>query len=347
MAQFTKTSSRRKLLKKPPSSEAADTERKGRKQGLIIASLIIMVIAAVVGIGYYLIYAAPFQQTIIVVDDTSINMRYFLKRTQMASEDPMTMLGNLTNELIIKKVAPQPPYNIEVTAEDIDETLREIARGESETISDSEFREWHRQQLNETGLSDSEYKDLMRTLLLRAGLHMYLAERMPTVAEQVHLHAIFVESYEDAEAIRARWEAGEDFADLAREVSTDEASVENGGEIGWFPYGVLDDTFSYVALNLAVGEVSQPVPIEQAQTEEVSPEEVSPEEVTYALIMVSEKADAREVDENYLPILQSKALDEWLINESQFHKVEFHGRNNGFDSETAAWIGWQLQRMAK
>ena len=341
MTQFTKTSPGRKLRKKPPSSEAADTEQKGRKQRLIIASLIIAVIAVVVGVGYYLIYVAPFQQTIIVVNDvSSINMRYFLKRTYMASKDPQLMLENLTQELIIKQVVPQPPYNIKVTAEDIDQALREIARRESETISDSEFREWYRQQLNQTGLSDAEYRDLTYTNLLKARLYMYLAEREPTETMHFYLHAIFLDSPQDAETVRARWEAGEDFADLAREVSTDEVSAEHGGDIGWFPRKTLGDTFREALLGLDVGEVSQPVPIVQWETEEVT--------VTYALIMVSDKA-VREMDEDALAIVYSKAFEEWLLNQRQFHKVSVYGRDGAgnWGSKTISWINWQLQEMAR
>ena len=343
MTQFMKTSSRRRLAKKPPSSEAADTEQKGRRQRLIIASLVITVIAVVVGVGYYLIYVAPFQQTTLVVDDVSINMRYFLKRTYLANQDPETMLWNLTNELVIKQAAPQQPYNIKVTTEDIDEGLMGIARGENETISDSEFREWYRQQLNESGLSDTEYRDLMYTTLLKVGLYMYLGEREPTETMHFYLHAIFLDSYEDALAIRARWEAGEDFADLAREVSTNAVSAENSGEIGWLAYKTLgDDTLKKTIIDLDVGEVSQPVAIDQTETE------TGEVEVTYALIMFSDKA-IREMDEETLAIAQSNAFNDWLLNERRFHKVLAYGRDGAgnWGSKTIAWINWQLQEMAK
>jgi len=337
MSQSRNKGTDNRSAKKAPASKTVEKEPTRKRTGLLIAVLVIVVIGAIAAVSIYWTQVRPFQQTIIVVDDTSINMGYFLKRTRMVGGDPTAMLLTLTNELIIKKAAPQPPYNVKVTAEDIDETLREIARGESGTISDSEFREWYRQRLNESGLSDAEYRDLMYTTLLRVRLHMYLAERVSTVAEQVYLHAIFVNSYEYALEVRARWEAGEDFADLAREVSTDEVAAEHGGEIGWFPYGVLDDTFRWEALSLDVDEVSRSIAIGQAETEQV----------TYALIMVSEKADAREVDEDALAVLQGKALEDWLMNEMQLHKVEFHGFNNGYDSEINAWINWQLQRMAK
>ncbi|GAG09395.1 unnamed protein product, partial [marine sediment metagenome] len=134
----------------------------------------------------------------------------------------------------------------------------------------------------------------------------------------------------------------ENFADLAREASTDEVSAENGGDIGWLPYDVLDDTSRWAVLGLDVGEVSQPVAIGQAETEEV----------TYSLIMVSEKADAREMEEDALFILKSKALENWLTGEMQLHEVKWYGFDkskttgeNVFGPETYTWIQWQLTRM--
>ena len=318
--------------KKVPASKIVDKQPARKRTGLLVAVLVIAVIGVIAGVSIYWTQARPFQQTVIVVDDASINMGYFLKRTRMAGGDPMALLSTLTNELIIKKAAPQSPYNIKVTPEDIDETLRALFRGESEIITDDEFEEWYRQQLNETELSDAEYRDLMYTTLLASQLHMYLAERVPTVAEHRHLHIILVESYEEADAVRARWEAGEDFADLAREVSLD-ASGENGGDVGWLPRGASVYGFELAAFSLSIGDASQPLRFT--------------EEESYCLLMVSEEAAAREVNEEDLDILKGRALEDWLISEIQLHIVEFHGRSNGFDSETYAWIQWQLQRMSE
>jgi len=238
------------------------------------------------------------------------------------------MLEALTNEQLIKLEAPR--YVGEVSPDDLNQELREMAQGTSETISESEFKEWYRQQLNETGLTDSEYKEIVTTRLLTTRLNNYLYERMPTVVEQVHLHAILLKSYEDAEKIRARWEAGEDFADLAREVSFDEQVKEKGGDLGWVPHGVID-LVDYVAFDLEINEVSQPVPYTDASSQTG--------ETYYYLFMVPEKTDAREVDEEYLPALKGKALQDWLVEEIQLHKIKCN-----FNSEIYAWINWQLAK---
>ncbi|MFC2040999.1 hypothetical protein ACFLTY_01605, partial [Chloroflexota bacterium] len=65
------------------------------------------------------------------------------------------------------------------------------------------------------------------------------------------------------------------------------------------------------------------------------------------LFMVSEKAVVRELDEDSLQALKTRALEDWLGQEKKLHEVSFHGLNNGFDSETNAWINWQISKMKK
>jgi len=329
MPQLNKTSPGNNPAGKASSSKAIAGDRKGRRTAIIVASVVVILILIIVGVSLYL-NAAPFRRVIITVDNISINMDYFLMKTRLAGADPMVMLERLTNELLIKIEAPR--YGIEVSPENIDQELRRVASGESETISESEFKEWYRQILNETKLSDSEYKEIVATSLLTTRLHEYLAERVDPVAEQVHLYAIVVETYEDAEEIRVRWEAGEDFADLAREVSVDEQSREKGGDLGWLPRGVLVYGFDDIVFSLNIGDVSDP---------QVYQSDPRSEEMFYYLLMVSEKADAREVDEEPLQILKGKALDDWLSAEikSPKHKIEWD-----FNSEIYAWINWQLAK---
>ena len=328
------------VAEQSPGSTVIARDRKGRRTGFLIASVVIILILVIIGVNYYPTYVAPYRLTVISVDDTSIRMDYFLKRLKLTGVDPKNMLTNLAQEQIAEIAAPR--YGIEISREDVDQKLRIIAQGESETISESEFKEWYRQQLNETRLSDAEYRKITTIGLIFAQLHDYLAARVPTVAPQVHLYAISVETYEDAEEIRARWEAGEDFTDLAREVSLDLQTQEQEGEIGWFPRGVLDTQFEYTAFNLSTGNVSEPLSIVSETTLETG--ETVPSVEGYYLLMVSERADAREIDEEYMPVLRDRVLEDWFVEEWNFHEIKYHGFNNGFDSYTYYWV---MQQLAK
>ena len=328
MPQLNKTSPGDNPVGKASSSKAIARDRKGRRTEFVIASVVIVLILIIVGVSLYL-NAAPFRRTIITVDDTSINMDYFLKRTKLASADPMVMLEVLTNEQLIKIEAPR--YVAEVSPEDVDQELRRITSRKSETISESEFKEWYRQLLNETGLSDSEYKEFIATNLLATRLHEYLAERVPTVTEQVNVHAILLDT-EDMDKIWKKVDEGEDLNKLTitTEIWQDKQSEGKVGDLGWLPRGVLGSGFDQVAFNLTIGDVSAPLLVDKlSQTEESD----------YFIIMVSEKADAREVDEDSLQILKAKALDDWLLKEIKFHEIEWN-----FNSEIYAWINWQLSK---
>ena len=63
---------------------------------------------------------------------------------------------------------------------------------------------------------------------------------------------------EQAEALLKRLRAGEDFATLARQFSTD-SSREKGGDLGWFGRGVMVPEFENVAFVLQRGQISNVV----------------------------------------------------------------------------------------
>ncbi len=126
MAQLKKKSLGNNPAGKAPGSKAVARDRKWRRTAVIVASVVIVLILIIVGVSLY-INSAPFRRTIITVDDITINMDYFLMRTRLADASAREMLGELTNEQVIKIEAPR--YVTEVSPEDIDQELRRMARG--------------------------------------------------------------------------------------------------------------------------------------------------------------------------------------------------------------------------
>ncbi len=74
-------------------------------------------------------------------------------------------------------------------------------------------------------------------------------------------HILFTgsDALEQARAARARLDAGEGFADLALELSQDEATRERAGLLGAFPRGRMLPTFEEAAFAMEQGEISNPV----------------------------------------------------------------------------------------
>lgn len=74
--------------------------------------------------------------------------------------------------------------------------------------------------------------------------------------ERVRASHILVETREEAEEILAGFNDGTDFAELARERSTDTGSGANGGDLNWFGRGAMVTAFEEAAFALAVGDIS-------------------------------------------------------------------------------------------
>ena len=79
-----------------------------------------------------------------------------------------------------------------------------------------------------------------------------------TPATEYNASHILVATEEEAMAIKARIDAGEDFAAVATETSTD-SSAANGGNLGWFGAGMMVAPFEAGVLALEPGAVSAPV----------------------------------------------------------------------------------------
>jgi parvulin-like peptidyl-prolyl isomerase len=124
-----------------------------------------------------------------------------------------------------------------------------------------------------------------------------LAATVGQSAPQVRAAHILLPTREEAEAARARvTEGGEDFATVARELSTDEASAANGGELGWFTREEMVAPFSEAAFALEPGAIS--VPVES--------------EFGWHVIQVQERDPERPLTDLQINRLQQTAEERWL-----------------------------------
>lgn len=76
---------------------------------------------------------------------------------------------------------------------------------------------------------------------------------------QIKASHILVDTEEESLKVIERINKGEDFAELAKELSTDLGSGANGGDLDYFNYGKMVQPFSEAAFALEIGEVSEPV----------------------------------------------------------------------------------------
>ncbi len=103
------------------------------------------------------------------------------------------------------------------------------------------------------------WNEAFRISLLRGKLIDALGFETDETKTLVHAAHILVETEEEARAALERIRAGEDFAVVAAEVSTDTTNAYKGGDLGWFGRGQMVEPFEEAAFSLEPGEVSEPV----------------------------------------------------------------------------------------
>ncbi len=113
--------------------------------------------------------------------------------------------------------------------------------------------------MEELGLTEAQYRLLFKTELLRQKLYEEVTADVPNVTEQIWARHILVSDEETALSVVERLKAGEDFGDLARELSEDPGSAPAGGDLYWFNPDSMVPEFAEACRNLEIGEISDPV----------------------------------------------------------------------------------------
>ncbi|MDB5085761.1 MAG: PpiC-type peptidyl-prolyl cis-trans isomerase [Bacilli bacterium] len=223
--------------------------------------------AVLVGGSWYITSHTGSNSSVVAsVGKNSITRANFL--TQLQKDYGSSTLGRLvTNQLILDGAKKN---NITATTQDVDTALNDLKTGNNIT-SDA--------QLNSALASNHMTLQDLRDQLKIQVLEQKIAEKDVTVSdtdiqtyynqnkdttlvttpETVTASHILVATQDDANKVEQRLKNGEDFAAVAKDVSTDTGSKASGGQLPPFTKGQMDPAFETAAFALKVGDTSQPV----------------------------------------------------------------------------------------
>jgi hypothetical protein len=106
------------------------------------------------------------------------------------------------------------------------------------------------ERIAKLGFNEDVYRKLFEIQLLQDKLKEQIVADVPATTEQVWARHILVADEATALSIIERLKNGEDFAELAKTLSTDTGSGVNGGDLGWFGPGAMVPEFETAAFAL-------------------------------------------------------------------------------------------------
>ncbi len=173
----------------------------------------------------------------------------------------------------------------------------EVQAAISQMIQDAGGEELFRERLERSGMTLADLQVQLRAELLRARVLERVQATVPERAEQVHARHILVDTRERAEFILNQIQAGADFAQLARTYSQDESTRDAGGDLGWFPRGILlAPEVEQVAFSLQAGQVG---PVVQSQ-------------FGFHIVQTLERKQDEAISPEHRQLLQDRAVQEWM-----------------------------------
>jgi parvulin-like peptidyl-prolyl isomerase len=206
---------------------------------------------------------------------------------QDPSTCPQAVLENLVEQALVEQAAGAA--GLIVTDMEVDAAIVEIT---TELGGPGALEVW----LQANGYAPVEFRQALQADLLRARLAEQVAVVSET-AEQVHARAILVPAEDTAQFVLGQVQAGADFAALALQYSRDLSSRAAGGDLGWFPRGLL-----------AVPEVEEAAfALQPGETSGVIASALG-----YHIVQVVEREPARALSPAASQALRAAAYAEWL-----------------------------------
>ncbi len=338
--------------------------RGGRLAGFVLVGVVLLlIIGGIAGWGFYSEFVAPNRVLAARVGDTRYTQGDLVKRMRMLQAAssaqgqafdfgrvPFEVLIEMTEAELIRRFAGE--HDVFVTKEDVDFGLavrfspvpregQDVVPGQLER----EYKESYMRFLEESHLSDGDYRRIVEEQIYKVLLRDRLGEQVPAIANQVEVHWIKLASNPEApiggipgapsapgaDEIRTLLEE-EDFASVASRFNTDRRFADGAGYVGLVPEKAFRELDKYLFGDeegdpLAVNEISRPIFAADG----------------VYIVKVAGAPRQAELSDVMRERLKDRVLDDWLLEKRQLGASEGWLEIN-FSSELYAWANEQVRQ---
>ena len=199
-----------------------------------------------------------------------------------------TVLRAMIEERVVVQAALAEGLTVEDSA-----LAQGVDRARAARGGDPQFTAW----LTEMGYSVDEFSLALKRQMLSRLITDQVAGTVASKAEQVHAAHIMVATHSVADEVLLNIASGADFAEMARVYSQDLSTQAGGGDLGWFPRGVLAvPEVEVAAFALQPGEVSTVISATDG----------------FHIVQTRERESERQLSAAALETLRRNAIRRWI-----------------------------------
>ncbi|MBM3144193.1 MAG: hypothetical protein FJ010_04320 [Chloroflexi bacterium] len=202
--------------------------------------------------------------------------------TELATEDEDFVIQDMIDQLLLAQAAAQAGFVV-------DEAMVQ-SRIELLDIEEQALRDW----LETHSYTDESFRYALARSIAAAWMRDRIIAEVPKTAQQVHARQILLYNSAEADDVLAQLEAGADFETLAEQYDP-----LLKGDLGWFPRGYLTvPELDDVIFSLSPGEHSSVI------------ETI----LGFHIVQVIEFDSAHPLDPNTYRVVQTQAIEQWLLD---------------------------------
>lgn len=265
---------------------------------------VLLVVAGIIAFGWYQTEIKPLGKTVLTVGEVDYSLGHLERRMDnmrgqgsfyqgqnllLLADDTM---DQLTTEAKILQSAEE--LNLSVTDEEFAAEIKDRG-GVSEDAEPDVYATAYDQQIDESGLHEDEFVQMVKAELLQTKLFDYFKFGTPASEAQITANYLLLPDEASAEEAATRWRAGEDYKAIGEDIADAQS-----GELEWSPRGgsafLPSEVEDYLFDGAAVGQVGDPVAASSV----------------YYVAMVTDKDPNRALDDRGREIVAQRGLQEWI-----------------------------------
>jgi len=310
-----------------------DSERSARL--LVIGGVMLVVLIALgfLGFGYWYSVIRPRNRTVLGAD--GINVSYSAMERRMGYEylqsttyqKSPTILAEATYQTVLNEITivSHAESDLGVTLSNDEFQAALLTRvGVASDAGGRAFADALKKQLDATGLHEDEYRRMVRAETLQNKVAEKFRGEVPATLTQAKVEVIETASQDDANKALARVKGGEEWAAVAKEVSTESTAKSTGGLHDYTPEGLLDPTYDSFAFTAKAGDISAPLSTGGDQPQ-------------FFIVHVVDRSD-QPVKDTDKPRVATKRFSDWLTSTQETMHVRKDWDQQA-QTDALKWVG--------